>query len=182
MAAAGGGEERKVPSARHDGEEEELYEGTESAVSGFAEEDAQHNVANTTPTPSSASKPLPVGLKLNGYQLRFENGKWVADGFEQKKQPVQQIVYEGQDQGAWEELETRLEELEDEGNSLKSKNDALRERNSLLEIKNQILLEMLAVSQLDAQKSTEELKREKTKVEVCFDRKNIPHSFSLISI
>ena len=103
--------------------------------------------------------PLVVKLKLNGNALSFRTdltpgGKWKTET-DSTRQDEEQITT----------LQRELQRMHKDMKHLEDEKLAVLEEKYLLEFKNQLLLEMVAVSQLDAKKNVEDLEREKLKTE-----------------
>jgi hypothetical protein len=107
----------------------------------------------------SKQDPLPVNLTLNGNTLSFRTdltpgGKWKAET-DSTRQDEERITT----------LQRELQRMHKDMKQLEDEKLAVLEEKYLLEFKNQLLLEMVAVSQLDAKKNVEDLEREKLKTE-----------------
>ena len=107
----------------------------------------------------SKQPPLPISLLLNGNTLSFRTdlqpgGKWKTetDSTAQDEQIITKLQHE-------------LTRMHKDRKQLEDEKLAVLEEKYFLEFKNQLLLEMVAVSQLDAKKNVEELQREKLKTE-----------------
>ena len=107
----------------------------------------------------SKQDPLPVRLRLNGNTLSFRTdlqpgGKWKTetDSTQQDEEIISKLENE---------LSRKCKDLK----QLEDEKLQILEEKYLTEFKNQLLLEMVAVSQLDAKKNLEELQREKLKTE-----------------
>ena len=107
----------------------------------------------------SKQENLPVSLNLNGHTLSFRTdltpgGKWKTetDTTRQDEQIITKLQHE-------------LSRMNKDRKQLEDEKLAVLEEKYFLEFKNQLLLEMVAVSQLDAKKNVEELQREKLKTE-----------------
>ena len=107
----------------------------------------------------SKQPPLPISLQLNGNTLSFRTdlqpgGKWKTetDSTAQDEQIITKLQHE-------------LTRMHKDRKQLEDEKLAVLEEKYFLEFKNQLLLEMVAVSQLDAKKNVEELQREKLKTE-----------------
>ena len=102
---------------------------------------------------------LEVGLSLNGNRLSFrpdlaKGGKWKAETDSTRQDEVRITT-----------LQRELHALHKDMKQLEDEKLAVLEEKYLLEFKNQLLLEMVAVAQLDAKKNVEDLEREKLKTE-----------------
>tara|TARA_B100000780_G_C20869083_1_gene345660 strand:+ start:41 stop:463 length:423 start_codon:yes stop_codon:yes gene_type:complete len=103
--------------------------------------------------------PLVVSLQLNGNALSFRTdltpgGKWKTQT-DSTRQDEEQITT----------LQRELQRMHKDMKHLEDEKLAVLEEKYLLEFKNQLLLEMVAVSQLDAKKNVDDLEREKLKTE-----------------
>ena len=103
--------------------------------------------------------PLVVSLQLNGNALSFRTdltpgGKWKTQT-DSTRQDEEQITT----------LQRELQRMHKDMKHLEDEKLAVLEEKYLLEFKNQLLLEMVAVSQLDAKKTVDDLEREKLKTE-----------------
>lgn len=87
MAAAGGHHDQRSTT----GSAQSGTEGGGGFTPGWRPDEGSH----TTDTlhkweadeQGTKRKPLPLGLQLNGLQLRFENGKWVTDAMPERPRP-----------------------------------------------------------------------------------------------
>ena len=103
--------------------------------------------------------PLVVSLQLKGNALSFRTdltpgGKWKTQT-DSTRQDEEQITT----------LQRELQRMHKDMKHLEDEKLAVLEEKYLLEFKNQLLLEMVAVSQLDAKKNVDDLEREKLKTE-----------------
>ncbi|CAK4086851.1 unnamed protein product [Aphanomyces euteiches] len=99
------------------------------------------------------TKEIAIRLNLPGAKLDFTND-WVVDTTELEQAKAMQAT-----------LMARIQALEQENQYLREKCDRIHDESNLDKFKSQLLVEMLAVSSLDEEKSKAEYIKEKLKVE-----------------
>ena len=99
-------------------------------------------------------EPLQIGLNLGNASLQQNDGGWTLapDGVQNFHAEITR-------------LQQRVASLESKTDELRQRNTRLTERKLLVEFKNQLLTELLAVAQLDAEKNHKRAEEANVKVE-----------------
>eukprot|EP01029_Cantina_marsupialis_P029462 TRINITY_DN780563_c0_g1_i1.p1 TRINITY_DN780563_c0_g1~~TRINITY_DN780563_c0_g1_i1.p1 ORF type:complete len:130 (-),score=28.09 TRINITY_DN780563_c0_g1_i1:139-528(-) len=103
---------------------------------------------------ATSRDPVPLNIDLNGTKLSLIDGEWklteATANVTSREVPV---------------LQDEVKKLASERDNLKRELESMAKSMHLLEFKNQLLFEMLAVAQLDAEKNAEEWQKEQLKVD-----------------
>ncbi|KAA0154134.1 hypothetical protein FNF27_04322 [Cafeteria roenbergensis] len=135
-------------------------EGLDEPTAAPAEPEPQGRAA--TDNNFSSSEQLHVSLTLPGHPtMRHIDGRWVSDAKPAPEVPAADLPTVER----MAELLRRIDELESRLREARDEMEADKEEKALLSLRNKMLVEMLAVSQLDTGRALDELKTERLRVE-----------------